>query len=175
MWHWAAFYTLGSYFYDVIYRPSIVAERARKAADGRAKPLLNVGAGTANSSLRSLVLGPTLWGDINLDIAADPKNPHSSDLVSYGDIHNLPFEDKKFGAVIASHVLEHVIDPVAALKELIRVSDEVFIITPLWWCPHTWLHPGHRWYVGQEGICYPLWGNSSPSVKLPIRMMHAED
>lgn len=175
MWYLnLAWFALGAYFYDVIYRPDKIAKRAKIAAKSRQKPLLNVGAGTASSSLRALIFGPTLWGDINLDIAAGKQVPHSNESVSFGDIHQLPFKDKEFGAVIASHVLEHVKDPVIALNELSRVADEVFIITPLWWCPHTWLHPGHRWYVAQDGICHPLWGNKSEPVQLPIRMVEAD-
>lgn len=39
----------------------------------------------------------------------------------YGDISRLPFANDSFDAVIFSHVLEHMADPVATLREMVRV------------------------------------------------------
>lgn len=97
------------------------------------------------SSLRVFLLGPTKWGDVNCDLAAD-----GSGGVTFCNVQKLPYPDKYFGAVIASHVLEHVENPAAALSEMQRVADEVFIIVPAWWAPHTWLHPGHRWFLSPD-------------------------
>lgn len=148
-------YTAGTYLYDVVMRPADAARKARAAADARGKPLLNVGAGTPGSSLRVALLGPTRWGDVNVDIAGSGLCVR--DNVCYADAHDLPFTDKQFGAVIASHVLEHVQDPRRVMAELRRVADEVFVICPRWWAPHTWLHPGHRWYLRRDGTLTPLW------------------
>jgi hypothetical protein len=145
-----------AYVVDVLVRPYLVARHARAAADARRKPLLNVGAGTRESSFRAWLFGPTLWGDVNLDIASPELWP-APDLVSYGDVQRLQqWPDRHFGAVIASHVLEHVEDPHLALAELHRVADEVYVITPAWWAPHTWLHPGHRWYRTPSGRFWRL-------------------
>jgi SAM-dependent methyltransferase len=147
-----------TYVYDVIVIPNSAAKQARAYADSLGKPLLNVGAGTPHSSLRVSLLGPTLWGDANIDIAADKSIPHGPDVVSYADAHVLPWSDKHFGAVIASHVLEHMDDPLAALKEWDRVADAVYATVPKWWAPHTWTHMGHRWFIdGNTGRAYPLW------------------
>ena len=139
---WAAV----AYVADVLVRPELVARDARRAADAAGKPLLNVGAGTPGTSLRTAVLGPTLWGDVNVDIAAKPGVAHGRG-VSYADAHRLPFADGEFGALIASHVVEHTDNPAKVLAEFNRVADQVFVVVPRWWAPHTWLHPGHKWYV----------------------------
>lgn len=143
---WAA----GAYVADVLVRPSNVAAQARAFADSAGKPVLNVGAGTPGTSLRTCLLGPTLWGDINVDIAAPHGVTHGPDAVSYGDAEALPFADRQFGAVIASHVVEHTERPARVLAELARVADASFIIVPRWWAAHTWTHPGHRWFITDQ-------------------------
>src|SRR5438552_19142237 len=47
-----------------------------------------------------------------------------------GDGHNLPFKDKAFDYVIASHIIEHMDDPVRFCSELMRVSKRGFIASP---------------------------------------------
>ncbi len=134
----------------MLVRPAVVARRARAAADRRGKPLLNIGAGTPRSSLRVALFGPTGWGDVNLDLASiegvclPVGTERQLDRVCQGDAMILPYADREFGAVIASHVLEHLSDVQAALDEWTRVADEVFVIVPWWWTPHAWLHPGHQ-------------------------------
>lgn len=155
MLSWLLAYAAATYVVDVLARPADAAHLARAAADRRQKPLLNVGAGTARTSLRAALFGPTLWGDVNVDLAG--SGLHGPNNVSFGDVHRLPFADRTFGAAIASHVLEHVDDPALALAELRRVADEVFVVVPSWWAPHTWAHPGHRWFVRADGAAVPLW------------------
>ena len=65
-----------------------------------------------------------------------------------GDCQTLPFKDKIFDYVIASHVLEHTDNPEACLDELSRVSKRGYIETPslLW----EKLHPSrkyHQWFT----------------------------
>lgn len=63
------------------------------------------------------------------------------------DIADMPFADQVFDYVICSHVLEHVLDPAAAMRELMRVAKAGYIEVPaagsarlldfpshLWWC-----------------------------------------
>ncbi|MFH2074044.1 MAG: methyltransferase domain-containing protein [Pseudomonadota bacterium] len=147
----------GTYIADVILRPYVIAGYARELARQLGKPLLNVGAGTRTSSLRCALLGPTTWGDVNLDVAAVGTRPGPGS-VSAGDIMAIPYPDRHFGVAIASHVLEHLERPDLAMNELHRVADYVIVILPRWWAFHTWAHPGHRWFIDQAGHGYKLWG-----------------
>ena len=149
--------TVGAYVLDVLVRPALVAREAQTFARAMRKPVLNVGAGTPGSSLRTVLLGPTQWGDVNCDIAAPRAQPCAPHAVCYCDGAKLPYPNKFFGAVVASHVLEHMKDPSVALAEWHRVADRVYVIVPKWWAPHTWLHPGHRWYFKDDGTAVPLW------------------
>ena len=152
----AAIYTAGAYALDVLVRPAIAARVARQYASARCKPMLNVGAGTPASSLRAFLFGAQVLGDVNLDIGAKDSRI-SPGRVAFGDVHDLPFDDGFFGSALASHVIEHVEKPWAAIAELKRVADVVLIVTPRWWAPHTWLHPGHRWYVTKDLEFITLW------------------
>jgi SAM-dependent methyltransferase len=108
-----------------------ILQEAKEVAKKSGKPLLNAGCGVAYAEM----------SDVNLDI--DRKAVPNFVL---GDIQNLRmFGDKYFGAAYASHVIEHVEKPEAALRELSRVAEEVFIITPLPIWPSAWLDPSHKW------------------------------
>jgi len=63
------------------------------------------------------------------------------------DIADMPFADGVFDYVVCSHVLEHVLDPGAAMREMMRVAHAGYIELPaagsarlldfpshLWWC-----------------------------------------
>ena len=143
---YAALYAAGAYVVDVPVRRRSAATAARDYAAARGKPLLNVGAGTGNSAL----FGSTLYGDVNVDLCGRTDVPHGPTVVTAADATALPFPDGYFGAVLASHVLEHLPDPDAALREWLRVvggdRGALFVVTPSWWAPHTWLHRGHLWY-----------------------------
>lgn len=45
-----------------------------------------------------------------------------------GDAHNLPFYDKVFEHVFCSHVLEHLQEPILALKEMRRVTIKTVVL-----------------------------------------------
>ncbi len=50
--------------------------------------------------------------------------------VVFGDAARMPFKDKAFDFVIASHILEHMAEPEAFIKELQRVGKAGYIETP---------------------------------------------
>ena len=51
-----------------------------------------------------------------------------------GNVESKLFDDKEFDFVVASHILEHVEDPVNFCKELVRIGKRGYIEvpTPLW-------------------------------------------
>ncbi len=87
--------------------------------------VLEVGSG-GNPYFRSNVL---------LDAYENTRERHWVPLVSdrptvFGFVENLPFPDKSFDFVIASHVLEHSTDPERFLGELQRVAKAGYIEVP---------------------------------------------
>lgn len=140
-------YSAAAYVIDVPVRRNMAARAARHYANARGKPLLNIGAGTGGTAL----FGETLYGDVNVDLGGRKDVPHGTrGAVTFADAQDLPFKTGSMGAVLASHLLEHVHDPERAKAEWLRVvggdPNALFIVTPSWWAPHTWLHPGHFWY-----------------------------
>ncbi len=67
------------------------------------------------------------------------------------DAHNLPFKDKAFDYVIASHIIEHMDDPVRFCSELMRVARRGFIASPTEIAEHLFYWPFHKWYVNKIG------------------------
>lgn len=87
--------------------------------------VLEVGSG-GNPYFRSNVL---------LDAYEETRERHWVPLVSdrptvLGFVENLPFRNKAFDFVVASHVLEHSADPKRFLKELQRVAKSGYIEVP---------------------------------------------
>jgi SAM-dependent methyltransferase len=92
--------------------------------------LLDVGSGpgTITAELAQLVApGPTTAVELSQS-AADVTRAGLADLgvngveVVVGDVHSLEFADNSFDVVHAHQVLQHVADPVAALREMARVT-----------------------------------------------------
>lgn len=67
-----------------------------------------------------------------------------------GDVEALPFADKSFDYIIASHILEHAKNPKKFLDELSRVGKCGYIETPLPLRERVFDWPFHRWYVYQK-------------------------
>jgi ubiquinone/menaquinone biosynthesis C-methylase UbiE len=82
---------------------------------------LGCGPGSITVGLAELVApGPTTGFDL------DPGLPDGADESSVtlvtGDVHELPFEDGTFDAIFSSAMLQHLPDPLAALREVRRVA-----------------------------------------------------
>lgn len=69
-------------------------------------------------------------GDINIDIK-NHKNLMLDRIFVLADAHNIPFKDKVFSVTVAFHVIEHLKNPLKALKEMARVTEgKVILRTP---------------------------------------------
>ena len=126
---------------------------ARQAADAVDRPLLNVGC-------PRLYLLKYTCGDLCLDIDPGRLNLCQSAQPVLADVRAIPFPDSYFGAVLCTHVLEHlrsVQDAQRAFSEMMRVSDgRVFIAYPSKASLLAWLHPEHRLWIekGPAGQLY---------------------
>jgi SAM-dependent methyltransferase len=117
--------------------PVLRSHRWRTAANSAAylvphlaagQRLLDVGAGpaTLTADLAALV-APAPVSVVEIDEAAVElaraglrERGHEGD-VRVGDVHELPYDDGSFDVVHAHQVLQHVADPVRALREMARV------------------------------------------------------
>jgi hypothetical protein len=117
------------------------------------KPLLVAGGPWSNVGIRRRLNIPAHGGgDVCLDISRRAFEGHPRGLVA--DVTQIPFFDKAFGAVFASHLLEHLPSISAAnkaLDELSRVSEGVFIVYPSRQSVGAWLHRGHHLWIWQKG------------------------
>jgi SAM-dependent methyltransferase len=110
------------------------SHRSRTAANSAAyllphlasgQRLLDVGAGpgTITADLATLVApGEVVALEVSEDAAALTRAGAPGVDVRVGDVHALPFEDAEFDVVHAHQVLQHVADPVVALREMTRVT-----------------------------------------------------
>jgi len=87
----------------------------------------------------------------------------------FGDAKTMPFKDKAFDFVIASHILEHIAEPEVFIRELQRVGKAGYIETPNAIFERLYPHPIHclevvcidgqlRIYKKKEGVEDPFLG-----------------
>jgi hypothetical protein len=130
--------------------------RQYKAACARArekgKPLLIAGGPWGITRTRRRLNRPAHgYGDVCLDIDQRALGDHPKGVVA--NVTHIPFADKSFGAVFASHLLEHLPTVEAAsqaLSELNRVAEAVFIVCPSRQSLVGWLIPDHHLWVWQK-------------------------
>jgi SAM-dependent methyltransferase len=67
------------------------------------------------------------------------------------DVTDMPFGDKVFDYVICSHLLEHVLDPGAAIREMVRVAKAGYIEVPRAASSKIIDFPSHLWWCRLEG------------------------
>jgi len=79
-------------------------------------------------------------GDAVIDLTSD-GHPNTF-VLDVTDLSVLP--DRMFGAAFVGHVLEHVKDIEAGMREISRVSEKVFVAYPRSHTLVAWIYPGHR-------------------------------
>lgn len=133
-------------------QPSVNLAQARAVGElGRRLPMeatvLLVGSGDQREKIKALLRRPDATV-VSTDI--DP----GADVDLWADAHDLPFANGSFDAVVATAVLEHVLDPNRVVAELHRVLGPVGLIyteAPFIQQVHEgsydftrWTHAGHR-------------------------------
>ena len=102
----------------------------------------------------------TVLADLSLESSKDRLDALARDdrPLVLADIHNLPFDAKSFDYVYCSHVLEHVVSPLRACAELMRVGRRGFIETPMMAkdALFAWARGMHRWHMLAIGdnLCF---------------------
>jgi L-malate glycosyltransferase len=81
--------------------------------------------------------------------------PQGKEFVE-GDALAMPFEDKSFDFVIASHIAEHVDDPEKFCREMSRVGKRGYIETPGPLTEYLMPTKSHKWIVSKKGrkLCF---------------------
>ena len=106
--------------------------------------VLDVGSGH-NPFIRADVLLEKHLGDSTERSGVNVKKTRQKLVV--GDVQLMPFPDKSFDYIIASHIAEHVEDPEVFCKELMRVGKAGYIETPGKIGEKILTETFHRWYV----------------------------
>jgi hypothetical protein len=136
LWAWAGWEFLawqrGKQARRIAYMKALQISRRRK------KPLLIIGEPDGEYPCPP---GPQ-------DVVVDLRQKSACKNYVQANVESMSmFKSKQFGAVLVSHVLEHVCDPEKALRELTRVADVTIAVYPSPWRVVTWLIPGHVWVV----------------------------
>ncbi len=114
----------------------------------------------------SSILRPTIdlgcgsvpTGEVNLDLFLGFSPHHQGEIEAskyrlfvQGDVTRLPFRDKSLGRSKLSHVLEHVDNPLQVLREVVRITQDLVIITV----------PNHRILEEEHPAHLYSWSRSS--------------
>lgn len=97
---------------------------------------------------------PCRRADVLVDMSIEDCSQRAGCPIDFGekdfilaDAQNLPFKDKVFEFVVASHVAEHVDNPGQLCRELSRVAKSGYVETPSRLTEILLGEPFHKWYV----------------------------
>lgn len=145
---------IGKQFYD-IYKPLIT--RFTVGLSGKKMDLdpewnvLDVGSGH-RPNRRANVLIDNELNETEHRSGKKAFIPSDKKMV-VGDALNMPFANKEFDFIIASHIAEHIDDPEQFCKELARVGKRGYIETPGAFDEFFLNEPFHKWVVSKKENC----------------------
>jgi SAM-dependent methyltransferase len=116
----------------------------------KGEKVLDVGCGTLPFPLA------THLADISLSDNSQRFNcpiPRTSLPLFECSVEDMPFGNSEFDFVYCAHVLEHVSDPAAACREVMRVGKRGYIECPRSWTEFIFHAEEHRWLVDHEKNC----------------------
>jgi 2-polyprenyl-3-methyl-5-hydroxy-6-metoxy-1,4-benzoquinol methylase len=99
---------------------------------GKPGVLVDIGCGNGQYLVTAMQLGWETWG-IDLDPKAVEAAKKTGAIVSQGGFPDTGLPSGHFDIVTLSHVIEHVFDPIGALKEVFRIlkpGGKIWIATP---------------------------------------------
>lgn len=146
--------TIGKQFYN-IYKPLIknftVGLSGKKLPIDPEWKVLDVGSGH-RPNRRANVLIDNELNETEHRSGKKASVPSDKKMV-VGDALNMPFKDKEFDFIIASHIAEHIDDPEQFCKELARVGKRGYIETPGALDEFFLNEPFHKWIVSKKDNC----------------------
>ena len=136
--------------------------------------------------------GASPIGDVNCDLLVPESDLRMVPLKSWrvpknfvrADVRYLPFRSRSFDLVHCSHMLEHLEDPLEALRELKRVSSSrVVVILPfalfsvfdIFWCGRSfgshvrWLRKHHKHFFLMDPLKTGSFKLMFPSLSAALR------
>lgn len=143
--------TVGKQLYE-IYKPLI--KNFTVGLSGQKLPIepkwlvLDVGSGHRPNRRANVLID----NEINETVHRSGKKAYipSDKKMVVGDALNMPFENKEFDFIIASHIAEHIDDPEQFCKELVRVGKRGYIETPGRVDEFFLNEPFHKWIVTKQ-------------------------
>ncbi|BBO18595.1 conserved hypothetical protein [Candidatus Brocadia pituitae] len=107
--------------------------------------VLDVGSGHNPHPRANVLLDKNIYD--NTDRSGKSIKIDNSRLFVEGNAESMPFYDKEFDLLIASHIAEHSDNPEKFCRELMRVSKGGYIETPSKFAEILFDEPYHSWYV----------------------------
>ena len=128
--------------------------------------VLDVGSGHQPNRRANVILEKYMGETIHRTVDK-VETPEDKQLI-IGDALSMPFEDKQFDFAIASHIGEHIDDPVLFCSELKRVAKSGYIETPGPLTEFFLPSIAHKWTVTRRGttICFKKNYRKKPFSKL---------
>lgn len=144
--------TIGKQFY-AIYKPLItrftVGLSGQKHTIDPNWKVLDVGSGHRPNRRANVLIDNEL--NETEHRSGKKANVPLDKVMVVGDALHMPFKDKEFDFIIASHIAEHIDDPEQFCKELVRVGKRGYIETPGAFDEFFLNEPFHKWIVSMDG------------------------